>query len=138
MSNDELESWVSDELFWDAKVDNSAVAVSAKDGDVTLRGTVGSFREKREAQNATERVYGDDEVDLENPEPSAGDVEKSIKKALERNAKVDADDLSVDTYNGTVAVTGSVSSWAEHDAAIAAAWAAPGVTNVDDQITVEY
>ena len=69
---------------------------------------------------------------------SAGDVEDSIKKALKRNAKLDADDLSVDTHNGTVAVTGSVSSWSEHDAAIAAAWAAPGVTNVDDYVTVDY
>jgi osmotically-inducible protein OsmY len=216
MSNDELERWVTEELFWDPKVDNAAIAVSAHDGDATLRGTVGSFREKREAQSATERVYGvktvknelkvrilteharedadvrgsvlqalmldslvpstidarvddgwvtltgtaawqyerdeaefiagnvlgvmgvDDEIDLLSPEPSAGDVKESIKKALKRNAKLDADDLSVDTYNGTVAVTGTVSSWSEHDAAIAAAWAAPGVTNVDDNIAVDY
>jgi osmotically-inducible protein OsmY len=216
MSNDELEGLVTDELFWDPKVDNAAVAVSAEDGAITLRGTVGSFREKREAQNAAQRVYGvksvqnelkvriltenarddadvrgsvlqalmldslipstidarvddgwvtltgktswqyqrdeaefiagnvagvmgvDDEIDLENPEPSAGDVKESIKKALKRDAKLDADDLSVDTYNGTVAVTGTVSSWSEHDAAIAAAWAAPGVSNVDDHILVDY
>jgi len=216
MSNDDLQRWVTEELFWDPKVDNTAIAVSANDGEITLRGTVGSFREKREAQNAAERVYGvkkvqndvkvnilnglarddaelrgqvlqamtldslipstidarvddgwvtltgsaewqyqrdeaefitgnvrgvigvDDEIDLENPQPSAGDVKDSIKKALKRNAKLDADDLSVDTHNGTVAVTGSVSSWSEHDAAIAAAWAAPGVTNVDDYITVDY
>jgi osmotically-inducible protein OsmY len=216
MSNDDLQRWVTEELFWDPKVDNTAIAVSANDGEITLRGTVGSFREKREAQNAAERVYGvkkvqndvkvnilnglarddaelrgqvlqamtldslipstidarvddgwvtltgsaewqyqrdeaefiagnvrgvigvDDEIDLENPQPSAGDVKDSIKKALKRNAKLDADDLSVDTHNGTVAVTGSVTSWSEHDAAIAAAWAAPGVTNVDDYITVDY
>jgi osmotically-inducible protein OsmY len=216
MSNDDLQRWVTEELFWDPKVDNTAIAVSAQDGEITLRGTVGSFREKREAQNAAERVYGvkkvqndlkvnilnglarddaelrgevlqammldslipgtvdarvddgwvtltgaaewqyqrdeaefiagnvrgvigvDDEIDLENPQPSAGDVKDSIKKALKRNAKLDADDLSVDTHNGTVAVTGSVSSWSEHDAAIAAAWAAPGVTSVDDYITVDY
>jgi len=216
MSNDDLQRWVTEELFWDPKVDNTAIAVSANDGEITLRGTVGSFREKREAQNAAQRVYGvkkvqneikvnilnglarddaelrgevlqammldslipssidarvddgwvtltgsaewqyqrdeaefitgnvrgvigvDDEIDLENPQPSAGDVKDSIKKALKRNAKLDADDLSVDTHNGTVAVTGSVNSWSEHDAAIAAAWAAPGVTNVDDYITVDY
>jgi osmotically-inducible protein OsmY len=216
MSNDDLQRWVTDELFWDPKVDNAAIAVSAQDGDVTLRGTVGSFREKREAQNAARRVYGvkkvqnelkvnilngvarddaelrgevlqammldsqvpstidarvtdgwvtltgtaewqyqrdeaefiagnvagvvgvDNEIDLQNPQPSAGDIKESIKKALKRNAKLDADDLSVDTHDGTVAVTGTVSSWSEHDAAIAAAWAAPGVTNVDDYVTVDY
>jgi osmotically-inducible protein OsmY len=216
MSNDDLQRWVSEELYWDPKVDNKEIAVSAHDGEVTLRGTVGSFREKREAQNAAQRVYGvkkvqnevkvnilnglarddaelrgqvlqamtldslipssidarvddgwvtltgsaewqyqrdeaeyvagnvrgvigvDDEIDLTNPQPSAGDVKDSIKKALKRNAKLDAEDLSVDTHDGTVAVMGSVSSWSEHDAAIAAAWAAPGVTNVDDYITVDY
>jgi osmotically-inducible protein OsmY len=216
MSNADLQQWVTDELYWDPKVDNASIAVSAEDGEVTLRGTVGSFREKREAAHATERVYGvksvknelkvnildkqargdaelrgavlqammldslvpgtidakvvdgwvtltgkaawqyqrdeaelvsgnvlgvlgvDDQVALENPKPDARDVKESIKKALERNAKVDAKDLSVDTYNGTVSVTGTVSSWSEHDAALAAAWAAPGVTDVEDHIVVDY
>ena len=39
----------SQELFWDPKVDSGAIAATAADGVVTLRGTVGSFREKREA-----------------------------------------------------------------------------------------
>ena len=216
MSNDDLERWVTDELFWDPKVDNAAIAVSAEGGDVTLRGTVGSFREKRESQNATERVYGvnsvanelnvrimgedarndaelrgavlqalmldslvptsvdarvadgfvtltgtaewkyqcdeaefvtgnvlgvlgvTDAIDLKTPEPKPDDVKESIKKALERNAKLDAGGLTVDTYNGTVAVTGTVNSWSEHDAAIAAAWSAAGVTDVDDRIVVDY
>jgi osmotically-inducible protein OsmY len=58
MSDDDLVRDVSDELFWDPKVDNVAIAVSAADGVVTLRGTVGSFREKREAKNAAKRVFG--------------------------------------------------------------------------------
>jgi osmotically-inducible protein OsmY len=41
---------VNDELFWDPKVDNTPIAVSADDGRITLRGTVGSLREKREAK----------------------------------------------------------------------------------------
>ncbi len=216
MSNDELESWVTEELFWDPKVDNAAIATSVRDGAVTLRGTVGSFREKREAQKAAERVYGvksvqndlkvrilaqharndadlrgsvlqalmldslvpstidarvddgwvtltgaavwqyqrdeaefvagnvlgvlgvDDQIELESPEPSAGDVKDSIRKALKRNAKLDAKGLSVDSDNGDVSVTGTVSSWSEHDAALAAAWAAPGVSKVDDHIVVDY
>ena len=51
MSGDiDLVADVSDELFWDPKVDSAAIAVSASDGTVTLRGTVGSLREKREAR----------------------------------------------------------------------------------------
>ncbi len=58
MSNDELTSHVTDELFWDPKVDNAAIAVSTADGVVTLRGTVGSLRQKREAKKDAERVWG--------------------------------------------------------------------------------
>ena len=216
MSNDQLVSSVTDELIWDPKVDSAAVAVSADDGIVTLRGTVGSFREKREAKQDAERVYGvenvnnelqvrilegnrrDDadlrgdvlralmldslvpptidakvndgwviltgsaewqfqrdeaefiaanvlgvagminQIELMAPMPSAGDVKQSIKKAIERNAKLDADGVSVESSNGTVTISGTVSSWSEHDDAVSAAWAAPGVRRVKDQILVAY
>jgi hypothetical protein len=58
MSNAELQRSVSDELSLDPKVRNRAIAVHAHDGAVTLRGTVGSFREKREATTAARRVCG--------------------------------------------------------------------------------
>jgi osmotically-inducible protein OsmY len=212
----DLEADVSDELFWDPKLDNSAIAVSADDGKITLRGTVGSLREKREAKKAAQRVFGVisvdnqlqvklmnddkradadlrgdvlqalmldnlvpttvdakvedgfvtltgtadwqyqrdeaefvasnivgaldvfDEIELNDPTPEAGDVQESIKKAFKRNAAVDGDDLYISTDNGTVTINGNVSSWAEHDEAIDAAWAAPGVTSVDDEMTVAY
>lgn len=216
MSNQALERNVIDELFWDPKVDSEAIAVATDDGTVTLRGTVGSFRQKREAQKAAERVFGvvyvdnelevrilneqrredaevrgdvlqalmldslvpetveanvkdgfvsltgtaswqyqreeaafiagnvlgvlgvDNDIYLENAGPYAGDVKDSIKKALERDAKLDSDRVGVETVDGTAVLTGSVRSWAEHDSAVAAAWAAPGVTSVDDQISIFY
>jgi osmotically-inducible protein OsmY len=214
--NDELQLNVADELFWDPKVDNEAIAVSANDGTVTLRGTVGSFRQKREAKNAAERIFGvmsvdnelevrilneqrrddadlrgdvlqalmldslvpstvdatvndgfvtlsgsvdwqyqreeaafiagnilgvigvENDIYVESPTPFAGDVKHSIKKALERDAKLDADNIQVETSNGKATLTGSVGSWAERDAAVAAAWAAPGVTDVNDRLSVYY
>jgi osmotically-inducible protein OsmY len=216
MSNDQLVGNVTDELLWDPKVDSAAIAVSADNGAVTLRGTVGTFREKREAKQDAERVYGVenvnnelqvrildgnrrddahlrgdvlkalmldslvpstidakvndgwvilsgtaewqfqrdeaefvaanvlgvagmiDQIELMAPMPSAGDVKQSIKKAIERNAKLDAEDVSVDSSNGTVTLSGTVSSWSEHDDAVSAAWAAPGVRRVKDQILVAY
>jgi len=216
MTNEELELSVTDELFWDPKVDSEAIAVSADGGTVTLRGTVGSFREKREARKAAERVYGvvfvnndldvrilteqrredadlrgdvlqaltldaavpstvdatvkdglvtltgiavwqyqrdeaefvagnilgvtgvQNQIYLDNPTPDAGDVKHSIKKALERDAKLDADTIGVESTNGTVRLTGSVGSWSEHDAALAAAWGAAGVLNVEDRLSIRY
>jgi osmotically-inducible protein OsmY len=214
--NDDLAADVSAELFWDPKVDSAAIAVSADDGKITLRGTTGSLREKREAKKAAQRVYGVtsvdnqlqvklmndqkradadlrgdvlqalmldglvpstvdakvddgfvtlsgtaewqyqrdeaeyvaanivgvldvyDEIELTYSTPKAGDVEESIKKAFKRNASLDADDIFVTTDNGTVTINGTVSSWAEHDEAIDAAWAAPGVTSVRDDMIVAY
>jgi osmotically-inducible protein OsmY len=216
MSDSELAREVTDELFWDPKVDNSAIAVTVDHGTVTLRGTVGTFREKREAKQDAERVYGVksvaneldvrimnddrrsdadlrgsvlqamtldgaipstidvkvddgvvrltgtanwqfqreeaesvagniigvmgvvDEVQLVAPGPTAHDVEHSIKKAMERNAKLDAEGVSVESSNGTITLKGTVSSWADHDEAVSAAWAAPGVTRVKDHILVAY
>jgi osmotically-inducible protein OsmY len=215
-SNTDLSADVSDELFWDPKLDSTTIAVSADDGAVTLRGTVGSLREKREAKKAAERVYGVisvdnqlqvklmnddrradaelrgdvlqalmldslvpstvdakvddgyvtltgtanwqyqrdeaeyvasnivgaldviDEITLEYPAPYAADVQESIRKAFKRNAALDADDLRISTENGTVTLKGTVNSWAEHDEAIDAAWAAQGVTSVRDDLTVAY
>ena len=65
MTNDDLQLDVAAELSWDPKVDSRAIAVSADDGAVALRGTVGSFREKREAGKAAARVYGVTEVSNE-------------------------------------------------------------------------
>src|SRR4029078_6311276 len=50
MSNNDLARYVTEELYWDPKVDSAAIAVSVDDGVVTLRGTVGSFREKQDAK----------------------------------------------------------------------------------------
>jgi len=216
MSDDDLELNVSDELMWDPKIDSAAIGVSAEDGIVTLRGTVGTFRQKREAKQDAERVYGvksvenelevrilnddrrddadlrgsvlqalmldsivtstidarveagsvtltgtadwqfqrdeaefiaaniigvvavESEIELTGPTPSADEVKHSIRKAMERNARLDANSVSVESSNGTVTLRGTVSSFADHDEAVATAWAAPGVTRVKDHVLVAY
>jgi osmotically-inducible protein OsmY len=216
MSDEDLVHDVNDELFWDPKIKSGTIAVGADDGAVILRGTVGSLREKREAKNAAERVYGVtsvdnqlqvhllgsdaredaelrgdvlqalmldalvpatvdamvddgfvtlsgtaewqyqrdeaefvagnvrgvvdvwDDVELTGPPPDAENVQHAISKAFKRNAKLDAKDLKVDTDGSTVTLKGTVSSWAEHDEAVDAAWAAPGVQKVKDHILVAY
>ena len=50
----------------------------------------------------------------------------------------DADNIVVASSNGTVTLRGSVRSWSERDAAVAAAWATPGVRTVDDHLTLSY
>jgi osmotically-inducible protein OsmY len=56
--NDEVRADVEEALAWDAKLADDTIAVSVDDGHVTLRGTVGSMREKLEAKNVAADVFG--------------------------------------------------------------------------------
>jgi osmotically-inducible protein OsmY len=120
----------------------SSVDAAAVNGVVTLSGVVSHHFEREEAEAVASKVSGvtsiDDQITIVPPGPSVHDVKHSIKKALERSAKLDAADLSVESSQGIVTLSGVVDSWANHDAAVAAAWAAPGVRHVEDQISVEY
>jgi osmotically-inducible protein OsmY len=70
------------------------------------------------------------------PKVSPRDVRDQIEAAFKRNAAIDARRISVESHNGTIVLQGSVRSWVERDQAQQAAWAAPGVTAVENHITV--
>jgi osmotically-inducible protein OsmY len=121
MSNDELELNVNDELLWDPKVDNAAIAVSADDGVVTLRGTVGSFRQKREAKQDAERVYGVEKVSnelqvriLDGQRRDDADLRGAVLQALTLDSLVPSTiDARVD--EGWVTLTGTANWQFERD-----------------------
>lgn len=64
-------------------------------------------------------------------------TQESIRKALKRNAALDAEGLHVSTDSGIVTIKATVNSWAERDEAIDAVWA-PGVSAVRDDLTIAY
>jgi len=67
---------------------------------------------------------------------SPKDVKDKIKAAFHRSAEIDARSIDIETEDGKVILHGSVHSWGEKEQAQRAAWAAPGVTAVENQITV--
>lgn len=126
-------------LRWDIEVPQDKIKVVVKKGWITLDGTVDWQFQKDAAARAVRYLRG--VVGVTNSislEPSARwiDVRSKIEAALRRNADIDASHIKVQTSEGRVTLTGSVHSWLEREAAVSGAWSAPGVTWVDDELTV--
>ena len=118
----------------------ATVEAIASNGNVTLSGTVRYGSERAAAELAVAGLTGvrnvRDEIDIAwDADPV--DVTLSVQEALDRNALIlDDSDVTVDADGNTVNLSGHVRTWAEHDAAIDAAWMASGVYNVQDNLYV--
>jgi osmotically-inducible protein OsmY len=118
------------------------VQASVNAGMVTLSGVAAWQFQRDEAEFACAAVPGVTGVDVMislRPPPGDGDIEQAISAALRRSARLDGFEISVDSpLPGVVILSGTVSSWAERNDALAVAWSAPGITELHDRIAVVY
>jgi osmotically-inducible protein OsmY len=149
-----LEVWLPDSDYRDdtmlTTAANNALALAvnvptgvegqAKDGNITLTGTVSYGTQRAAAAAAVTYLYGvrniKNHIEVwSDVEP--GDIVARVQGALDRNALIlDDSDVVVNTDNNTVSLFGHVRTWAEHDAVIDAAWRSDGVYEVRDDLVI--
>ncbi|HTT01315.1 MAG TPA: BON domain-containing protein [Steroidobacteraceae bacterium] len=110
------------------------------EGHVALEGTAEWHDQRERAEAAVRRVQGvmsvRNSIKLKRHAQPQEDIKHNIEEAFRRNAIIDAQRVSVQIHGGEVILRGQVSSWAEREQARRAAWAAPGVSVVKDELVV--
>ena len=117
-----------------------SVEALAEDGNITLTGTVSYGTERAAAEAAVCGLAGvrnvSNEIDISYAIDPV-DVDLHVQQALDRSALVpDGSDVTADTKDGIITLTGHVRTWAEHDAVLVAALMARGVIDVRDDLQV--
>lgn len=138
-SDQDLAEAALNTLKWDYEVPNDKVKVVVKNGWLTLNGTLDWQFQKDAAARSVRNLMGviavTNEITIK-PEAKWTDVKSKIEESFRRNADLEARRINVSTDSGTVTLKGTVASWAERDQAMWAAWSAPGVTMVNNDITI--
>jgi osmotically-inducible protein OsmY len=115
------------------------IKVVVRDGWLTLEGAAEWNYVRERAESSVKRVRGvkgvTNAITLK-PKVQPHEVRRKIEDALRRSAELDASRVTVESSGGEVILRGTVKSWAERQEAERAAWAAPGVTRVDNRITI--
>ena len=124
---------------WNTTVPADKVHLTVSNGWITLTGTIDWQYQRDAAARAVRDLTGvkgvTNNITLK-PHVQAGDVQGKIEAAFKRSAEIDARRVNVIASDGKVILAGNVRSWAERQEAERAAWAAPGVMQVEDRITV--
>lgn len=127
-------------LDWNASVPRGRVTLIVSHGWVTLEGTVQFHYERVAAEYAVRGLTGvkgvTNLISVKPPQTSPKDIKHRIEQAFERAADLDAQAIAVETKDGKVILRGTVKSWAEREQAELAAWAAPGVSRVENELVI--
>jgi osmotically-inducible protein OsmY len=140
----ELRRRVLEELDWEPSVDASAIGVAAKDGIVTLTGTVVSYAQKGNAERATKRVSGvkavAEELAIKLPgaaERGDTDIAQSVLSNLRFNVSIPHERIQATVEHGWVTLDGEVEWQFQKSVAENALKYTMGVKGVTNRISVK-
>jgi osmotically-inducible protein OsmY len=143
-ADDEIAERAVHMLAWDIEVPEKRIHVKVSHGVVTLTGDVDHYFQKGAAENDVKRLGGVRGVvsmitvhRVVSAATQPDLVRHKIEDALRRSADVEASHIGVSVEGGKVVLNGQVRSWFERGLVRNAAWSAPGVTEVRDQLTIQ-
>lgn len=140
LADHEIAKRITDLFSWNVSIPDDHISVKVEQGWVTLTGTVDWFYQANEARKAAGRINGvagiNNQIEVRRL-PVASNVKERILAALKRQAELDSA-VTVITDGTKVRLGGRVRAWNERGIAERAAWAAPGVTEVEDNIVVAF
>jgi osmotically-inducible protein OsmY len=117
----------------------STIKVAVRNGHVTLEGSCDWGFQRNAAAAAVSHLAGVTGVSnfvVVKPRVSPALVREKIEEALRRNAVLDSKHIHVVASGSKVTLTGTVKSYAERREAERAAWAAPGVAELVNDVVV--
>jgi osmotically-inducible protein OsmY len=130
-----------DSLRWRSGIPAERITATVTDGWITLEGDVNLHFQKQEAERAVNGLSGVLGVSnkirvIALTEPKPDEVEREIREALVRRARLEARSIQVRTEGSRVILEGEVASWDEADEVESAAWQASGVTEVQNNLLI--
>jgi osmotically-inducible protein OsmY len=130
-----------DTLRWRSGIPAERIKATVSSGWITLEGDVNFHFQKQEAERAVSSLSGVLGVSnkirvIALTEPKPEDVEREIRDALVRRARLEARSIDVRTEGSRVILEGEVDNWDEADEVESAAWQAPGVSDVQNNLRV--
>lgn len=126
-------------LKWNSNIPNEHIQIKAENGWITLEGEAEWQYQKDAAANAVRDITGVRGISnliMLTPKIDTTVIEKNIRRALQRSADIEANNIDIKTIGNKVILKGKARSWAERNEIERAAWSSPGVTEIEDELLI--